>query len=481
MTRLSVAVLFVFVLVVFNVQFAFAQTGGKADNELTATQTAALEKLEQAALSSDYAYRQTAYLTDNIGARLSGSPGAAAAVEYVAAEMRRQGFAVKLEKTLVPHWVRGVETGELIDFRGKVANTSQTVALTALGGSVATPVDGVTAEVVAVRSFDELNALGRDKIAGKIVLFNVFFDKQLAAQGLAGNAYGQAVVYRGAGASAAAKFGAVASLVRSVGGAEFRLPHTGAMNYAADAPKIPTAAVSAEDADRIAALSAQGAVKMRLTLTTQTLPDAESYNVIADLVGSEHPEQIVIVSGHLDSWDLGTGAIDDASGVGAAMAVLKTMKDAGIRPKRTIRFIAWMNEENGARGAQTYADNQKDNFKNHIAAIEMDGGPGHPAGFGAHAAPKMIAALRPLSKILSSFGAGVIEQTTRAEGTDVEPLDEAGVPTFAPLSDNRTYFNYHHTAADTFDKVGKREIAENSAVLTLLAFTLADLDESVLR
>ena len=208
-------------------------------------------------------------------------------------------------------------------------NTTQKIVLTALGGSVATPAEGLTAEVVVVRNFDELEALGRDKVAGKIVLFNYHYDKQMAAQSRAGEAYGHAVKYRGEAPSAAGKLGAVAALIRSVGSAEYRLPHTGQTNYAKDVPKIPAGAVTAEDADLIAALAPQGTVRMRLTLTPQTLPDAVSYNVIGDLKGSEFPEQIIIVSGHLDSWDLGTGAIDDAAGVAVSMETANLDQKAG--------------------------------------------------------------------------------------------------------------------------------------------------------
>ena len=299
---------------------------------------AELKQLQKAALESDYAYKQTAYLCNNIGPRLSGSPQAARAVEYVAGEMRRLGMDVRLEKVMVPHWVRGVETAELVQFPGQAPETRQKVVLTALGGSVATPPEGLIAEVVVVDSLEQLSALGRDRVTGKIVLFNAVYDKRLAEMGYAGDAYGQAVVYRGTGASAAARLGAVASVIRSVGSADYRLPHTGSLTYAEDAPRIPAGAVAAEDAELIAYLAAQGTVRMRLTLTPQTLADVESYNVVADLKGSENPEQVVIVSGHLDSWDLGTGAIDDASGVAASMAVLQLIKQAGLRPRRTIRW-----------------------------------------------------------------------------------------------------------------------------------------------
>ena len=244
--------------------------------------------------------------------------------------------------------------------------------LTALGGSVATPADGLTAEVVVVNNFDELEALGRNRVAGKIVLFNAKFDQRLADNGFAGPAYGQAAIYRGQGPSAAARLGAVAALNRSAGGADYRLPHTGATRYADDAPKIPAAAVASEDAELIAHLTREGKVRMRLVLTPQTLPDAVSYNVVADLKGSEHPEQIVIVSGHLDSWDLGTGAIDDGAGVVMAMQTAQLLKQLRLRPRRTIRIIAWMNEENGLMGGRTYANDHKSEIANHFAAIEAE-------------------------------------------------------------------------------------------------------------
>ncbi|MFN7947939.1 MAG: M20/M25/M40 family metallo-hydrolase [Blastocatellia bacterium] len=438
---------------------------------------AELRQLLRAALDSDYALRQTAYLCNNIGPRLSGSPQAAQAVDYIAAEMRRLGLEVRLEKVMVPHWVRGVETGELIEFKGQAPRTTQKIVLTALGGSVATPPEGITAEVVVVSNFDELSALGRDKVAGRIVLFNAKFDRQLAAQGHGGEAYGQAVAYRGGGAVAAAKLGAVAALNRSAGGAEYRLPHTGGMNYAEGVPKIPAASVTAEDAELMAYLASQGRVRMRLVLTPQTLPDAESHNVIADLKGSEHPEQVVIVSGHLDSWDLGTGALDDAAGVAVAMQTANLIKQLGLKPKRTIRVIPFMNEENGLRGGTTYAENHKTEVASHIAAIESDLGAGHPLGFSVHAAPEAVNRLRPVSTILQSIGATLINVSAGSPGADIGPLDALGVPTFAPIQDNRTYFDYHHTPADTFDKIVPHELAENAAVMAVLAYAIASLPE----
>ena len=474
--------LFIFIslfatLILANAASLRAQTNQTpAANQYSTQLLSDLKRIQAAALESDYAYRQVAHLTNNIGPRLSGSAQAQAAVEYVAKELRRIGLDVQLEKVIVPHWVRGVETGALLAYPGQAPDTTQKVILTALGGSIATPADGITAPVIVVNNFDELRSLAREQVAGKIVLFNYRFDEQMAQQGFGGEAYGQAVAYRGGAPSAAARMGAVAALVRSVGGAEYRLPHTGSTRYAKDAPEIPAAAVTAEDADLIANLITEGQVRMRLTLTPQRLPDAVSYNVIGDLKGSEHPEQIVIVSGHLDSWDLGTGAIDDASGVAVAMQAAQLLKQLNLRPKRTLRVVAWMNEENGVAGGRAYAENHKSDAANHIAAIESDLGAGHPLGFEVKARPEVMPLLAPVSALLQTSGAGLSKLVENTE-TDITPLANLGVPAFGIWQDSRTYFNYHHTAADTLDKVKPRELAENAAVMSVLAYALANLPQ----
>lgn len=440
-----------------------------------------LKRIQQAALGSDYALRQVSYLSNNIGPRLSGSRQAEAAVQYVAGEMRRLGCQVTLEKVMVPHWVRGEEQAELVKWPGQASGTTQKIVLTALGGSTATPPAGLTAEVVVVNSFDELNQLGRERVSGKIVLFNVKFDDRMAKQGYGEEAYGQAVAYRGRGPSAAARLGAVASLIRSVGGAQYRLPHTGSTRYAADAPQIPAAAVAGEDADLIARLAAQGVVSMHLLLTPKTLPDAVSYNVIADYKGSERPEEIVIVSGHLDSWDLGTGAIDDASGVAVAMQSIQLLRQLRLRPRRTIRMVAWMNEENGLAGGRTYARDYAAQLPNHIAAIEMDRGAGHPLGYAAKASAAALEMLAPVSTILAASGSGLSRREAEAPEADITPISEAGVPAFGLWQDTRTYFDYHHTSADTFDKIVPEELAENAAVMAVLAYALADMPQRLPR
>jgi len=436
-----------------------------------------LSAIKSASLNDDYAYRELAHLTENIGPRPSGSPQARAAAEYVAAELRKLGLEVRLEPVTVPHWIRGTEAADLVEYPGMVPNTTQKIVLTALGGSTSTSPDGLTADVVTVDNFDELQALGRDKVAGKIVLFNELFDKQKAAAGLAFPAYGEAVRYRGAGPKTAADLGAIAALIRSVASADYRLPHTGFSFPAA----IPAAAVTAEDADLIVHLAAQGKVRMHLTLTSQKLPDETSYNVIADLKGSDHPEQIVIVSGHLDSWDLGTGAIDDGAGVVMAMQTAEVLQRLHLRPARTLRVIAWMDEETGGAGGRTYATEYNNDFPHHIAAIESDAGAAHPLGFDFKAAPAAIDALRPVQSVLQSIGATVFQPTTYSPGADIEGMSNAGVPAFGIMQDGRKYFDYHHSAADTLDKVVPTELRENAAAMAVLAYALTNMKEPLPR
>ncbi|HEY6347980.1 MAG TPA: M20/M25/M40 family metallo-hydrolase [Candidatus Angelobacter sp.] len=458
----------------------FAQRNFQQPSPYPPQLTTELKQLQEAALKSDYAWEQLAHLTNNIGPRPAGSAQANFAAQYVAGELRKLGLDVRLEKVTVPHWVRGEETAALVEFPGMAPGTTQKIVLTALGGSVATPAQGITAEVVVVNDFDELSALGRDKVAGKIVLFNARFDKQLAAMGHGGPAYGQAVIYRAIGASAAAKQGAIAALVRSVGGADYRIPHTGAMRYLPDAPRIPAAAVTAEDADLLAYLARQGSVRMHMVLATQQLADVDSYNVVADLKGSEQPEQVVIVSGHLDSWDLGTGAIDDGAGVVVAMQTAHLVKQLGLKPRRTIRVIAWMNEEFGNSGGLAYAAAHKEEAGKHFAAIESDLGAGHPAGINMAAPAANVPLLRPAAQVLQGIGAAMLETGEDTE-TDIGPLLALGVPCFGPIQDERFYFNYHHTAADTLDKVVPRELQENAAVIAVLAYSLANLPKDLER
>ena len=453
-------------------------SGGKS--AWTDEQLATMERLRAAAMKSDYAYNELQHLTDNIGPRLSGSPQAQKAVDYVAGEMRALGAEVTLEKATVPHWVRGMETAELTAWPGQASGTTQKIVLTALGGSTATPPEGITTEVVVVDDWKQLHALPAGAVKGKILLFNHAFDKELAATGHGLEAYGNGVVYRAAGPIAGAAVGAVAVLVRSVGGADFRMPHTGLTQYGADAPKIPAAAVAAEDAEMLKLLASQGPVTMHLTLTPQTLPNAQSYNVIADWKGTEHPEQVVVVSGHLDSWDLGTGAIDDGAGVAVSMQAIQLMKELGIHARRTVRVIAWMSEEEGSEGAAAYMAEHASDMGNHVGAIESDLGADHPTGIYYAGKPQLGQWLRPVAQVLDADGAGSLVSAPET-GEDIAGMTEKGVPSFAPVQDSRFYFNYHHTAADTFDKVDKKHLNENAAVMAVLAYALADSAEEAAR
>jgi len=436
-----------------------------------------LEAIKAAALADDYAYRQVAHLTENIGPRPSGSAQAEAAVQYVASELQRLGLEVGLEEVKVPHWVRGVETAELTEYPGQAAGTTQKIVLTALSSSTATPADGIKADVVVVNNFDELKSLGRDKVAGRIVLFNEIFDKQKAAGGMAFVAYGEAVRYRAGGPKAAADLGAMAALVRSVGSADFRLPHTG---YSAPAG-IPAGAVTAEDADLIAHLAEQGRVRMHLTLTPQKLPDVISHNVIADLKGIENPEQVVVLSGHLDSWDLGTGAIDDAAGVAIAMEAAEILGRLHLRPKRTIRIIAWMDEETGGSGSQTYTKEHSGEFPRHVAAIESDAGAAHPLGFDIRMSNAAADLIRPVLTVLQSFGANAAENRPYPPGADIAAMSESTVPALGIMQDGRTYFHYHHSAADTLDKIVPEELRENAAAMAVMGYALASMKNPLPR
>ena len=468
-------------ILISSVGFASAQAPSPTPTLYTQATLDELRSVQKAALASDYAYRQTGHLSNSIGPRLSGSAQAEKAVEYVASEMRKLGLDVRLQKLSVPHWVRGEEKAELVEFPGMAPGTTQKVVITALGGSIATPANGLTAEVVVVRSFDELTALGRSKVEGKIVLFNNEFDVEMAASGFGIDAYRLAVAYRGQGAIAAGRLGAVAALVRSAGGSKNRLVHTGGMRYDPNVTSIPAAAVSNEDAEMLAYLAKSGRMRLHLTLTPQTLPNATSYNVIADLKGSEKPDEVVVVSGHLDSWDLGTGALDDACGVGVSMQVPYLLNQLKLKPKRTIRVIAYMNEENGLVGGTTYAREEVGNIAKHFAAIESDLGASHPVGFLFTGKPEALPMLAPISILLREQGAGISQLQPGGVGADIGPLTQQGVPSFAPYFDTRTYFNYHHTAADTFDKIDPKHLSELGSVMAVLAYGLANLERDLPR
>jgi len=441
---------------------------------MTKTQTDA-DAIREMARNSTYGYEQVRFLSNHIGPRLSGSPQAAAAVTYVAEQLRALGLEVRLEPVTVRHWVRGREEAELVHYSGQVEGTFQKVIVTALGNTVATPDQGITAPVLVIDRFEQLDELPADQVKGKIVLFNHLFDDFAAEAGRWDEAYAAAVQYRSNGPARAAKKGALAALVRSVGSGRFRLAHTGLTRYEEGTQQIPAAAVSAEDADLIAGLAKDGPVEIHLTLTPHDLPPAQSYNVIADLKGDEKPEQIVIVSGHLDSWDLGTGALDDATGVGIAMDVVQVIKKVCPHPKRTIRFVAWMNEENGGAGGRAYAEGHKSELHDHVAAIEIDYGDGRPVGLNVSATEDKLRSISPILKMLADPIGGIVN-VSDAPGADLRAVNQAGVPAIAPLQNARHYFDYHHTAADTFDKVRPDEMGRVTEFIAPLAYALAEHD-----
>ena len=438
---------------------------------------ATLENIQAAALRSDYGYTRLDYLCNKIGPRMSGSPQAAAAVEYVAEQFRQLGMQVSLEPVSVPHWVRGQETAELVKIPGAPPGFEQKIILTALGGSVATLPDGITAPVVVVKNFAELDKLGQQGVRGKIVLFNVPFDTRFADAGYAHEAYLRVVPYRVMGAKRAAALGAVASLLRSIGPKNFRMVHTGSVGYFGG-PKIPAAAITAEDADLIAHFSTQGPVLMHLVLTPKILPDERSANVIADLRGSEHPEQIVIVSAHLDSWDLGTGAIDNGAGIAEILQAARVFQELKLKPRRTIRFIAWMNEENAANGGNgydQYAEDHRSELSKHVADIEIDVGTAHPVGYEVFASESLLNALQPLRSIFDEISSGVVQRRPSHGGMD------DFMPGFEPFVDSRTYYNTHHTVADTFAMIDPRGLQENAALVAVLGYAMASVPEEVIQ
>ena len=435
---------------------------------------AALARVRSAAMNSDWAWKRLEDLTDKIGPRLSGSTQQAAAIAQVADAMRALGAQVTLQPAKVPHWVRGEERAELTNYPGRPSGVTQPLHLTALGGSSATAASGLEARVIVVRDFDELHARAGE-IRGNIVLFESRFDQRLADNGNAGTAYEQSGEYRFRGPAEAASLGAAAALVRSIGGADYRLPHTGTTIWKDRQAPIPAAALAAEDADLIVRLAARGAVAMKLVLTPQTLPDADSFNVIADWPGRELPKEYVVVSGHLDSWDLGTGATDDGVGAMAAAGVIQVLQQLNLHPRRTIRFIGWTNEENGGRGSKAYFDSVSKTLDSQCAAMESDEGAGRALGINASVTKDSLAKLQPAIDALKPIGATVLQAREGELGADIAPLQAAGVPGFSPLVDARHYFDYHHTAADTLDKVDPVNLQSQVATMGVLAYYLADL------
>ncbi len=416
-----------------------------------------------AALSDSAAYDRLALLTDKFGHRLSGSASLEQALDWIIGEMRRDGLAnVRGEPVLVPRWVRGSESAELVQPR------PLKLRMLGLGGSVATPPAGITAPVLVVTSFDELTAKGAEA-SGRIVLFDVPFTN-----------YGATVQYRSRGPVEAAKLGAVAVLIRSVASNSMQNPHTGATRYDTAVTRIPAAALSVEDAAMLHRMYARGErVVVTLKMEATTHPDAMSRNVVAELVGREKPEEIIVLGGHIDSWDVGQGAMDDAGGSVAAWEVLRVLKRLGLQPRRTIRVVLWTNEENGLRGATAYRDGHAAEIPRHMLAIESDGGVFAPEGFSVAGTADAVAMVSGLATLLESIGATRI--TAGGAGADVGPLTAAGVPGLGLDVDGTRYFWYHHSEADTMDKLDPREVARCVAALAVMAYVVADMPETLPR
>lgn len=426
----------------------------------------AAESLREKASTGSRASEWVRSLTDEVGPRLAGSPGDRAAVNWALATMKALGFSnVHTEKVTVHVWQRGIETGEI------VAPYSQKLVLTALGGSVSTPQSGLEAEILEVDGLDALEAKA-EAAKGKIVFFNKKTERTPDGSG-----YGRAVSVRGSGASRAAKFGAVGVLIRSIGTDNNRTPHTGAMSYEANVPKIPAAALSNPDADLLERLTKEGKpIRVRFTLTCRDLPDAESANVIGEVPGKERPEEIVLLAAHLDSWDLGTGAIDDGAGCGIVLEAARLIGQLPNHPRRTIRVVLFANEENGLAGGRAYAKEHEAELPRHVAALEADSGTGRPLGLSWNAGPSAESVLKQIAALLEPVGAGELRGGGFG-GADISSLRIAGVPLFSVRQDSSRYFDYHHTANDTFDKIEPALLDRNVAAVAAFAYTAASVPE----
>lgn len=456
---------------------AFAATPAS----LAETYKSAAERLIAEALVNEDGYANLAYLCDHIGKRISGSEALERAVVWSADLMRREGLAnVTVQPVMVPKWVRGVESAAIV---GPVAKP---LHMLGLGMSVGTPAGGITAEVVVVSSFEQLKALGRERVAGKLVLFDVPYE-----------GYGKTVRFRVGGASQAAALGAVGVLVHSITPLAMQTPHTGTLVYDEALPKIPAAAIAPEDAQMLSRLARESApVRVHLEMQAHREADAPSANVMGEIVGSEHPEEVVVLGGHIDSWDVGQGAQDDGSGIMATLEAVHLIKKLGLVPKRTVRVVFWTNEENGGKGGAAYRQMVGDKIATHVAAIEMDGGAETPVGYGygsggvrrpapgASAAPEIpteelrsFELLREIAVLLKPVGADTIRPG--GFGSDIEPLTHDGVPGLGEITTMAHYFDWHHTEADTLDKVDPVEFRKNIASLAVMAFILADMPEKL--
>ncbi len=416
-------------------------------------------RLIDAALADSAAYDRLGELVDRFGPRLSGSDNLERAIDWILESMRADGLDnVRGERVMVPHWVRGTESAELIEPRAR------RLPMLGLGGSIGTPAGGITAEVLTVGDFAELEARHAEA-NGKIVLYNAPF-----------TSYGATVQYRTRGAVAAARVGAVASLIRSVTPQSLQSPHTGSSSYADGVPPIPHAAITVEDAAMIQRMQDRGQrVVIRLTMGARTLPDAPSRNVIAEITGTDSDE-VVVLGGHIDSWDVGQGAMDDGGGSVAAWHAVKLMRALGLRPRRTVRVVLWTNEENGLRGARAYRDAH--GAEPHVLALESDAGVFRPISLGFTGTDKAFALLRNIAPLLEPID---VDITRGGGGADIGPLQRDGVPVMGLHVDGSRYFWYHHSEADTLDKLDPREMALCVAAMAVMAYVVADMPESLPR
>ena len=432
----------------------------------TADETS-IRQIYTTALTEGKAYSNLEYLTTKIGQRLSGSPGAETAVKWTKKVMEDYGFdSVWLQPVMVPHWVRGQkEIGRII---GSKKGKPVEVNVCALGGSVGTGPKGIQASVIEVKSLAELAGLGQKAIQGKIVFFNRPMDpKEIDPFA----AYGGANDQRGRGAQEAVKHGAVAVIVRSMGVNNEDYPHTGGTRYEANGAKIPALAISTKHADLLSNfLKEDKSAQFYMESHSEMLEDAPSFNVVGEIKGGEYKDEIIVVGGHLDSWDLAQGAHDDGTGCVQSIEVLRIFNTMGYKPKRTIRAVMFMNEENGLRGGTKYAELAAANKEKHIAAIESDRGGFTPRGFTmtvTDSVRKKVMSWRP---ILEPYG--LYDFGQQGGGADIGPLGRQGVPVMEFLPDPQRYFTYHHTKEDTFDKVDKRELELGAAAMAAMVYLI---------
>ena len=426
---------------------------------IATTYRAAADSLIRSATADSAAYRRLGRLVDTFGHRLSGSASLESAIDWILDMMKADGLEnVRGQPVMVPHWVRGAESAELVKPR------PARLAMLGLGGSVATPKGGITAPVLVVSSFEELQSRAADA-KGKIVLFDAPFTDYVAVRRI-----------RTDGPSMAARAGAVACLIRSVASASIRSPHTGATKYDSTAAKIPAAALSVEEAMMLHRFQDRGEpVVVTLRMSARTLPDAPSRNVVAEIVGREKPDEVVVMGGHIDSWDVGQGAMDDGGGAVAAWEALRVMQRLGLRPRRTVRVVLWTNEENGGRGGLAYRDSVGDKVAKHVLAIESDNGAFNPKGYVLAGSDSAAAVVQQVAALLQPIGATGLERVKESPAADITPLAEAGVPAMELDVEGSRYFWYHHSEGDTLDKLDPGELARCVAAIAVMAYVVADL------